>query len=158
MREIPLSRGKVALVDDEDYEFLSKWKWSFHPRGYATRTSRKDDTYGRVTIPMHRAVLRLDGNNRSLVDHVNTNKLDKRRSNLRLCTPSQNHANKPRSNKNTSGYKGVSWDSTRQKWKAGITVKQKARNLGRFSTPEEAHAAYLAAAREAFGEFANSGE
>jgi len=89
------------------------------------------------------------------VDHINRNGLDNRRCNLRLATRSQNCANKPAYRTNRSGYKGVRWSSRAQKWIAYIRVRGQHKYLGRHTTPEAAHQAYLAAAIEAFGEFAH---
>jgi hypothetical protein len=91
------------------------------------------------------------------IDHINGVKSDNRIANLRTATRSQNEANKAKTQKNTSGYKGVSWHKDVKKWIAHIMVNQKAKYLGSFSTREEAHKAYCSAANDIFGEFANVG-
>jgi len=97
-----------------------------------------------------------------LIDHINGNRLDNRIENLRLATFSQNGANAKRHSRNTSGLKGASKVLKRGKWtgrwQSSITVRNKQFNLGYFDTKEEAHVAYLAAAKEHHGEFASDGK
>lgn len=90
------------------------------------------------------------------IDHVNGDPADNRISNLRLCNDSQNQANRKRPATNTSGLKGVTWNKASQKWQAGIKVHRKSYHLGLFDDPEEAHRAYMEAARQHFGEFARA--
>lgn len=92
------------------------------------------------------------------VDHINLNGLDNRRCNLRLATNTENQRNKSKQVNNTSGYKGVYWRKDSNKWVAQIKVDNEVRHLGRFDTPEEAHAAYCEAAKQLHGEFANFGD
>src|SRR5688572_4947824 len=104
MKEIPLTQGKVALVDDEDYEWLNRWKWTFQEcksgNGYAVRYSRGRREY------MHRLVLNAPTGTE--IDHVATgDTLNNQRTNLRVCTRAQNLANRNIGKNNTSGYKGV---------------------------------------------------
>jgi len=91
---------------------------------------------------------------RPLIDHRDGNPLNNRWTNLRLATHTNNAANRPRLPRNTSGFKGVSFDRRRGAWAAQITKEGKRYFIGRYATPEEAHAAYVAKARELFGEFA----
>lgn len=88
------------------------------------------------------------------IDHANGDRRDNRLSNLRLCTISENRWNSKIRERNTSGYKGVTWDVNRKKWMAQIMAHRRKRHLGRFNTREEAHAAYQAAALKLHGEFA----
>lgn len=90
------------------------------------------------------------------IDHIDGNKLNNCISNLRLATMPQNIANSKRSKRNTSGYKGVSYDRERGLWRANIKAAGHHKQLGRFSTPEEAHVAYMEAARKYYGEFARA--
>jgi hypothetical protein len=154
MREIPLSHGYVAFVDDEDYELVSKYNWSAYEDSngmvyaicYTTRYSRN--------IRMHRLIMNApDGMD---VDHADRDGLNNRRSNLRLATRSQNNANSVVSRNSKSGYKGVCLDSYTGRWKASIMVDYKHIHLGRFDTKEEAAMAYDKAAVAAFGEFART--
>lgn len=90
------------------------------------------------------------------LDHINGNSRDNRIANLRPCDDSQNQANRKLSSLNTSGFKGVCWNAKSGKWQAGIKVRGKSYHLGLFTDPAEAHAAYLKAAHEFFGEFARA--
>lgn len=150
MRKIVLTNGGFALVDDEDYEHIYRHKWRRDRDGYAVRTAPVD--YGPKTILMHRLIL--DAPRSSSVDHVSGDRLDNRRSNLRLATNAQNSMNRLPYEGKTSRYKGVSWHRRVKKWMAGITVNGKGIYLGYFSEEEEAAKAYNNAATRYFGEFA----
>ena len=89
------------------------------------------------------------------VDHINNNGLDNRLSNLRVCTRSQNKANSRKYKNNKSGYRGVSWDKSKNKWRAQIGIRGKNYRLGRFNDPLEAYSVYKKAAYKAFGTFAH---
>lgn len=156
-REIPLTRGLVALVDIEDYDLLVQYKWLGTPHGstaYAKRTAyvTVDGRKKPYDEHMHRVVMKLPNGNGLFVDHINGDGLDNRKSNLRVCTHSQNVMNQKRRNDNTSGYKGVSWNSGA--WVATISINRKQTCIGRFPTPAEAYEAYCKAAKEHHGEFA----
>ena len=150
MKTIELTQGKVTIVDDDDFERLNQWKWRYNTNGYAIRSiSRKP---GKRTIRMHREIIGTpDGME---TDHINCNKLDNRKENLRFCNRSQNEANRFKYNNNTSGRKGICWNKDRQKWVAQIQVNGKGVYLGRFTDIEDAAKAYEKAATEYFGEFA----
>lgn len=148
--QIPLTRGLVALVDDEDAGWLSRFKWCAMPKRlafYAMRT-----VYGgkSKTVYMHRLIL---GAPQGVeVDHINMNALDNRRGNLRLCTGAENKLNRRAMALSVTGLKGVS--PSRGGYMAMIKKDGKSHFLGRFPTPEEAHEAYRHAAAELHGEFA----
>lgn len=150
MKEIQLNHGQAALVDDDDYEELRRYRWSALPRQsggyYAHRSSG-----GRV-IYMHRVLAGAHGG--EIVDHINHQTLDNRRANLRRCTNAQNQANRQKGTGYTSRYKGVSWNTKQACWVAFIKVDRKSQCLGVFSDEESAAAAYDVAARKLFGEFA----
>lgn len=149
MKEIYLGNGGVVFVDDEDYDNLSRYNWSRDHAGYAER--RAADRPERE-IRMHRQIM---GYPKSEIDHCDRNKLNNQKSNLRLCTRSQNMANGNIRSNNTSGYRGVS--KFRDKWQAGIKKNYKKVCLGHsFNTPEEAAMAYDNAAIKLFGEFAST--
>lgn len=90
------------------------------------------------------------------LDHINGDKTDNRIANLRIATPAENAANRPRRSNGRSGFKGVSWCNRTGKWLASIRSDGRNRHLGYFTDPAEAHAVYAAAARETFGEFART--
>ena len=140
-REIPLTQGKVALVDDEDYERVSHFKWHAHrdqraALWYARRTWRRPQ---RGSILLHRLLLNAPRDKQ--VDHINGDGLDNRRCNLRLCS----HAENMRNSRSRSGLKGATFDKRRNKWYARICVNRRQIFLGFFDSEEEAHASYCAA-------------
>ena len=149
-KQIILTQGKTALVDDEDFEYLSQWKWFCGLDGYAVRNSPMVNGKQRSLIRMHRQIM--NPPNGLYVDHINHNKSDNRRENLRNCTLAENQHNTKRPKNNTTGYKGVSKD--RRRFRANIYVDGKQRCLGTFDTPEEAAHVYDVAAVTYFGEFA----
>lgn len=154
MKEIGLTRGYVALVDDDDFGRLSSHKWCATPTKagfYAVRSVRREDGKSRLQ-GMHRVIL--DAKKGELVDHVNGNTLDNRKENLRICTYSQNNINRRKERMSTSRFKGVSWDARTKTWKASVTINRKTKWLGRFQTEVEAALAYDAAAKQIHGEFA----
>jgi hypothetical protein len=154
MKRMPLTKGKEALVDNEDYAYLMQWKWHAAKGGkYAARDTRLFDRGRGKVIYMHDVV----ANRKGLfgkVDHGNRNTLDNQRGNLRRATGSQNGANRGPQVNNTPGYKGVTWDRARQRWLASIKVHGWRINLGRFDDKIEADLAYNEAALKHFGEFA----
>jgi hypothetical protein len=152
-KEIPLTQGKTAIVDDADYDWINQWKWIAHRDGkkwYADRT--ENGLLGPKTIKMHRLIL---GNTSKETDHINGNGLDNRRSNLRECSTSENQRNKSKRDSNTSGYKGVSFNKFAKKFHAQIRVNGRRIHLGYFRTAEEAAIAYDDAAKIYHGNFAN---
>lgn len=149
-KEILLTKNMVALVDDEDYEYLNQWKWYFNGK-YATRNKPVTSSY-RVPEYMHRIVMNTpDGMD---TDHINHNKLDNRKENLRVCTRVQNKYNTAKTSRNTSGYKGVSWSTDKNKWEVLIRHEGCSIFVGRFSSIEKAARAYDDAARIYHGKFA----
>lgn len=146
MATIPLTRGHVAIVDDDDFEYLNQWYW--HSTGKYAR--RRD---GKRFLFMHRAFLPDD--NPFQVDHINGNGFDNRRENLRLVTASENRANSRRRSDGSSQFKGVSLRRTTGRWEAKILTPTGRRHLGFFADEETAARAYDAAAREVFGRFAH---
>ena len=145
---IPLTQGYFALVDADDYEELSRYKWHISDKGgrlYAYRTEK-----GKKTA-MHRQILNAPSG--MYCDHINHNGLDNRKANLRLCTPQQNAYNR-RPFAGTSKYKGVHWDRQRRKWRARIRHNGKLIHIGYFDYEADAVIAYDDYAIELFGEFA----
>jgi hypothetical protein len=149
-KEIPLSKGKIALVDDEDYEWLNQWKWYYH-KGYAARESSLKDG-PRKTIWMHRLILGVQKD--EYCDHRNRNTLDNHRSNLRVASKLQNNTNRGPLAHSQNGYKGVKLDKRISKWYARIRKNGQSTSVGYFNTAIEAAYAYDKLAMEHFGEFA----
>lgn len=156
MAEIPLTRGYVAIVDDEDAEEMSRFRWfTIATRGlpYAARTAWTSEGKGKRTVLMHRVLLGIDGIKGVLCDHINDDTLDNRRANLRRATHSQNMGNKRTNGRSQSGYRGV-FRSSGATWVAQIDCKRVTHRLGRFANEVDAAHAYDAKAIELFGEFA----
>lgn len=154
MRKIPLSKfGKnkgrfFAIVDDEDYAWLSKYNW------HITGIGRYPATYFKHRkIKMHNLIICKPEN--KFIDHINRDKLDNRKSNLRLCTKHQNLCNRKKQKNNTSGYTGVTFDKKTKKWVAFICYKRKNKIIGLFINKEEAARKRDKYALKYFGEFAS---
>jgi hypothetical protein len=153
MVEVPLTQGKVALIDDEDAERVLAYKWSawWDSRSKQWRVGRTTVSNGRkIMVYLHRFILSAPSGLQ--VDHKNMDSLDNRRSNLRLATNAQNHCNRKRQSDNTSGFKGVDWHKNR--FRAQIKHLGVKYFLGNFTTAEAAARAYDAAALLLHGEFA----
>lgn len=146
---IPLTQGKFAVVDAQDYDRLSRYKWcaaKSKKTFYAERFSN-----GRL-IKMHREIIHTPKGMQC--DHINHNGLDNRKSNLRLCTNAENLRNQKPAGNGSSRYKGVSWSKQRRKWRASICCDYRVRTIGRFDNKPQAAMAYDDKAIELFGEFA----
>lgn len=138
--EIPLTRGKVALVDTVDYEYLSQWKWCARQSRksfYACRNSPR--VRGKKhTIHMHRVVAQRMGLNFQFIDHINRDSLDNRRDNLRPVTNKQNLENRRLQANNLSGHTGVCWDKQLSKWRVGIGHNGRSIYIGVFDNLDDA--------------------
>lgn len=151
MKTINLTRGQVALVDDEDFEYLNTFKWRTIASGnifYASRTVTIDGK--RINILMHGVIMGGKG-----IDHIDHNGLNNQKSNLRLCTRSENMMNRRKGVNTSSIYKGVSFHKGHKKWGASIGINNKKISLGYFDTEAEAALAYNTKAIALFCEFAN---
>jgi hypothetical protein len=144
MKKIKLTQNKFAVVDDADFELVSKFKWCAHKEGHKFYAVTN---IGKIQIRMHQVVLGRG------VDHKNDDGLDNRRENLRICNQSQNNANRRKFN-GTSKFKGVYYHRARNKWQAGIKFEGRYFYLGIFEKEKDAANAYNEKARELFGEFA----
>ena len=158
MRQIPLTRNLVALVDDEDFERLSQFTWYAKPSGkrgnyYAYRSVGCYENYRKII--MHREILPPPQG--YFIDHINGNGLDNQKANLRVCTMSENMHNRVKNKNNKSGYKGVcAVKGLRDRqWITQIVVGGKKIRVGYYNDLLEAAHAYDEAAYKYFGEFAN---
>ncbi len=155
---VPLTQGKYAIIDIEDYEKVSAHKWSAcYEKGNQSFYARTNIKVGEKIIieRLHRLIL--SAKKGEIVDHINGDTLDNRRCNLRFASAAENIRNSRRRITNTSGFKGVYWNTQARKWQADIRVLGKKIYLGRYDDPKEAHEAYCAAALKYHKEFANFG-
>jgi hypothetical protein len=152
MKVLTLTHGQQVLLDDEDYEYISQWRWQLNNNGYPRRTAKLAGTPDKTQL-LHKVVATRVGLHGE-VDHKDRNKLNCIRRNLRLATRTQQCGNTER--KRDSGYKGVKKESRTKTatWTARITINGCQTHLGTFGTPEEAALAYNKAALKHFGEFA----
>lgn len=177
---LPKKANKVSLIDDDDYERVAQYHWlvrkrerrgvfygfdavrSFwlsgpHPKnGKVFSYSRKGKLYNMnghyERIFLHRFILHAPEG--MIVDHIDGNSLNNQKSNLRLCSTSQNNMNSKLRKSSNSGFRGVTWDTQTNKWRATITQNHKMKNLGRFTELKDAILARQQAEKEAFGDFA----
>lgn len=152
MKRISIRKGgrvaHYAIVDDEDYEALNMRRWSLGTDGYAYRYTYKNGKPKRLA--MHRAVLNApDG---TIADHINLNRLDNRRRNLRLATAADNARNVRKRSTNKSGFKGVKFWKNR--YMSSLTFQGRSVYMGRYETAEEAAWMYDQWASQLFGDFA----
>ena len=149
---IPLTQDKFAIVDDEDYDELVKYKWyawKAYDGLYYGRRSYCKKAGTRTTQTMHRF---LTGYQQT--DHANGNGLDNRRENLRESTTSQNTINRRKHVDGTSSkYKGLYWNKSVKKWRAAIRIKGKVKHIGYFDSELSAALVYDSYARHFHGEF-----
>ena len=154
-KEIILTQGKVAIVDDEDYDYLNQWKWFASNRNgkfYVVRNITVSKNK-KTIIYMHRIIMKPPLG--MIVDHINHDTFDNRKINLRICTHAENMRNSKININNKSGYKGVSYQENRNNYRAQIKFNNKTINIGDFIDPIDAARAYNAAALKYHGEFAH---
>jgi hypothetical protein len=149
-KEIILTQGKVAIVDDEDFEYLNQFKWYANNNyvGRSITVSKNKQKH----ILIHRFIMKPDKG--MLIDHLDGNPLNNQKNNLRICTHSDNMRNCKISIKNTSGYKGVSFVKKKNTYKSAIKFNKRTIYLGYYIDPIDAARAYNTAAIKYFGEFA----
>ena len=149
-REVPLTKGYVAIVDEEDYERVCQYKWTALVSRHTVYAYRADRSTGeRRTLYLHRFLLNPPEDME--VDHIDRDGLNNTRSNLRLATRRENMINRGMSPRNVSGYRGVSWAARDRRWLAQICVEGKTIHLGSFRDPAEAAKVYDEAAKEYHG-------
>lgn len=147
MKRIKLTTGRYATVDNSDYDWLNQWKWRENSQGYVSRNIRKGKKQG--LLFMHKLITRTDRN--SIVDHINRNPLDNRRSNLRVVTATENNINMKIGSNNKSGFKGVCWHGLANKWSVEIKYYGNRYYIGLFDDIAEAIGARFTAELEYFG-------
>ena len=156
MKSIKLTQGKITLVSDEDFDLLKSHNWFYHKSnhngngGYAERNVYVNGK--QVSLKMHRVIL--NAQNNFEVDHINSDKLDNRRENLRLAKKGENQKNVGKRKNNTSGFKGINWHCN--KWRARININNQSIYLGHFETKQKAFYWYCLAANIIHQEFANT--
>lgn len=155
MKQIPLTQGQFALVDDEDFEYLNKHKWYADKKTHTYYANthlyiNKKDT----VISMHRMILGLT-DPKTQGDHKDKNGLNNQKYNLRICSCAQNQRNKRVKKGGSSKYRGVYWNKKGKIWQAGIKMDGKSIYIGNFADEIEAAKAYDKAAKFYHGEFAS---
>ncbi len=154
MKLISLGKGKgnglFALIDDLDFEIFRTMNWHINSKGYVGTHILVDGK--RKAKKMHQFIVQpIKGFD---IDHIDRNKLNNQRNNLRIVSHTQNCRNVGLTKRNTSGFKGVSWEKSENKWTANIRVDRVLKKIGRFHTKEEAAKRYNEKAKEYFGAFA----
>jgi len=142
--------GYDVLIDDEDYVRIRAINWRRTSAGLYFGTGRKINGKYKI-IFFHRFII--DAPEGFEVDHINMNTLDNRKINLRICTKAQNRQNRSMYKNNPSGYKGVTFNKSKNKWMGRISENKKYHFLGYFDTPEEAYEAYCKASKKYHKEY-----
>jgi hypothetical protein len=152
-RKIELTRGFEAIIDDEDFERVSKYKWRANVTSWGTYAVTWMRIEGRGQhVYLQRFLLGLPRD--KLITFANGDKLDNRRINLKYTTRSKSQMGRPRRSNNRTGFKGVSFNKAAEKYKSYIKKDGKLHYLGLHATAKEAAAAYNEKAKELYGEFA----
>ena len=139
------------LYDFEDFNQIKHYSWYIDDKGYVKALNKVPATTIRNVIYLHRLIMKaLPG---QIVDHINGNKLDNRKANLRFVDLSQNGMNKITAKNNKSGFRGVCWSSRNKKWRATININKKHIHLGHFESKHDAVVAYYRASKNLFREY-----
>lgn len=157
-RQIPLSKGQIARVSPQDYEWLAELRWSalwnkYTKNYYAVHLVWIPEAQTTQTFYMQRMILGLERGDKRQADHIDRNTLNNTRENLRIATQQQNAMNAKLRTDNTSGFKGVFYDKRRGRWFAAIRIDGRNKHLGRFSSPKEASERYNEVALSLYGHF-----
>jgi hypothetical protein len=159
MSTIRLTQGQIAIVDAKNYKRLAahKWfaQWNVHTCSYYAARKSPRIAGKQYTITMHREILGLTHGDKRKGDHINHDTLNNTEKNLRISTNAQNCANRGKGRNNTSGYKGVTWNSDHAKWMGQVSAHRKSIFCGYHKTKELAHVAVQKATVKLHGEFAN---
>jgi len=156
MKQIPLTKGTFAIVDDEDFDFLNQYKWKLSTKGYAERTvylgspETNKPKYG--AEKMHRVILKVPKG--VFTDHINGNRLDNRKENLRKCNNQENCRNTIKKRAAYSKYKGVTYCKRDKVWTAQVRINGKHVFRKSFKNEMDAVRAYDDACKIHFGDFA----
>ena len=145
MKEIQISDGFVAQVDDDDYDMVSKHKWRIQ--------MNTNKPYAVAQIYMHRLISNVEID--KVLDHADGNSLNNTKSNFRIATKSQNRQSSKKQKNTSSKYKGVYWNKKSKKWQCTIAYGGKSFYLGSYENEDDAGRAYDVEAKINFGEFAN---
>lgn len=129
-------KGKFAIVDDADFDWLNQYKWYLDSMGYACRNRHVEDEPGKRRMAMHHVIHPLKPG--FVTDHIDRNPLNNQRANLRDATRAQNVANSKVQANRSSRYKGVTWFKRDQKWRAQIGIASKTISIGYYASEEEA--------------------
>lgn len=154
-KSLVLTQNKRTIIDDEDFEKVSKYKWfaKNHSGKYYALHSLPREGSTRKALRLHRFIM--NAGPEDVVDHINGDTLDNRKINLRLCSQAENSRNRTKTKSNTSGFKGVRFHKRTKKWEARIGFNYKLHYLGLFDKIEEATKAYDAACKQLHREFAS---
>ena len=154
MKKILLTQGKYAKVDNSDFDLLDGWSW-------CVLSGNNNKLYAKRAVPngagkqkfitMHSSIMKTPKGME--IDHIDGDGLNNQKSNLRICTHSENIKNRTKSKNNKSGFKGVCWNKEKKKWKVYISSNKKLFHLGYFLDKEEAYKAYCDACLKYHGEF-----
>ena len=160
MKNVLLSNGYVAIVDNGDYTKINKFKWHVlkSKNGVRYATTKIKINGIKTSIRMHRIIMGLESFDARQVDHINHDGLDNRKENLRICSKQQNNMNRRPNRNRTSKYKGLTLQKTTGKWIARISIDGKYMNLGTYRREDVAAVKYNEAALKYYGEFARLNE
>ncbi len=150
---IPLTQGKIAEVDDEDYKYIKGHKWCAHKNhgNWYAVTNVKVSEGKWVYMSMHKLLMNIQLGQQ--IDHIDQNGLNNNRSNLRIVSSQQNSFNRRSHRNSSSKYKGVSWHKSRNKWQAYVCFNGRLKYLGIFNDEKRAAEAYNIAASHQFGSY-----